>query len=169
MSGREVRGVVRKRVPGNFEPRVFALASLIVAVMWPGGSWGQEQFDYVRRKTQITLSIRQSLPPARLGLQLLGSGGSEEELARASAAIYASYKHLRAAQESSQNLQAQAKFPDPLVTLRNARIQWIRDRLRFCADNEGHLVRRQPEVTETCMKGLVEAVRRLEIVVATEE
>ena len=61
------------------------------------------------------------------------------------------------------------KFPDPLIALRGSRIQWIRDRLRFCRDNDPHLVNRVPDVTTQCLEGLVEAVRRLEILVATEE
>ena len=39
------------------------------------------------------------------------------------------------------NLLGESKCPDPLTQLRNARIQKIRDGLRFCRDNDGALLK----------------------------
>lgn len=109
-----------------------------------------------------------ALPEARRGLQILqGAGGDQEQILRASEAIFASYKHLRWAQERSENLQGDSAFPDPLVKIRNNRVQQIRDRLRFCRDHEGLMVKQDSETTASCLQGLVEAVRSLELVVAT--
>lgn len=161
--------MIPKQMRGSFGRRLLTLTPLVLVVLWPIASAGQERNGYIRRKAGISLDIQQSLSPAKLGLQLLLSASSEEEIVRASRALEASYKHLRSAQETSHNLEAHSKFPDPLVKVRNAHIQWIRDRLRFCRDNDGHLIKREPGVTAKCIKGLEEAIHRLEIVVATEQ
>ena len=119
-------------------------------------------------KMRISERINMALPEARRGLQILqGAGGDQEQILRATAALYTSYKHLRWAQERSENLQSDSAFADPLVKIRNNRVQQIRDRLRFCRDNEGLMVKQDSETTASCLQGLVEAVRSLELVVAT--
>ncbi|MFI5324721.1 MAG: hypothetical protein ACHQ7H_00685 [Candidatus Rokuibacteriota bacterium] len=147
--------------------RVLTVAGLMALLLVPGPLGAQER--YMReRKLTIQSNINQALPEARRGLQLLQSaGGNGEQILRASEAIFASYKLLRSAQESSETVLAHSAFPDPIMQIRNARIQKIRDRLRFCHDADGLMVKQDSETTAECLKGLVEAVRNLEIVVET--
>ena len=147
--------------------RVLTLAALVAILLVPGPLSAQER--YMReRKLVIQRNINEALPEARRGLHLLQTaGGNGEQILRASEAIFASYKLLRSAQESSETVLAHSAFPDPIMHIRNARIQKIRDRLRFCHDADGLLVKQDPATTEECLKGLVEAVRNLEIVVTT--
>jgi hypothetical protein len=148
---------------------LIALVTFVIVGLGPEVVSGQVPYDYARRKASISLDIKSSLAPARRGYQLLQEGGSEEDIRRGIAAVWDSYKHLRLAQEHSEALQSDLKFPDPLMALRSSRILWIRDRLRFCRDNDPHLVNRTPDVTAQCLEGLGEALRRLEILVATED
>jgi hypothetical protein len=147
--------------------RVFTVAGLVAILLAAGPTAAQER--YMReRKLTIQANINQALPEARRGLQLLQTAGTDsEQILRASAALFTSYKLLRSAQESSETVLANSAFPDPIMQIRNARIQNIRDRLRFCHDSDGLLVKQDAETTTECLKGLVEAVRSLEIVVET--
>lgn len=147
--------------------RVLTLAGLVAILLAPGPLAAQER--YMReRKLAIQSNINLALPEARRGLQLLQTaGGDGQQILRASEAIFASYKLLRSAQESSETVLAHSAFPDPIMQVRNARIQKIRDRLRFCHDADGLMVKQDAGTTAECLKGLVEAVRNLEIVVET--
>jgi hypothetical protein len=157
-----------RRLPGCLGRRLLTITPLIALLLWPVAALAQEPYAAASRKALIASNIQLSLAPARLGLRLLQTGGSPEEFTRASEAIYTSYKHLRLAQETSQNLLGESKFPDPMTKLRNDRIQKIRDSLRYCRDNDGALIHQEPEFTADCLRRLVDAVRLLEIVVATD-
>jgi hypothetical protein len=154
--------------PGRVGRQFLKLTLLGVVLLSPAVSSGQEQYKYASRKAYISSNIRGALAPAKLGLNLLQTATSDEQIVRASDAIFSSYRQLRAAQEWSEKLESEATLPDPMITLRNARIQGIRDRLRYCRDKDAMLIRRDPEVTSTCLAGLVEAIHNLEIVVAVE-
>lgn len=157
-----------RRLPDRRGWRLLTIAPLVAVVLWPAGLSAQGPYAAAQRKALIATNIQQSLAPAQLGLKLLQTGSSPEEFTRASEAIYSSYKHLRRAQETSENLQAELKFPDPVTKLRNDRIQRIRDSLRYCRDNDGALIKQDPEFTADCLRRLVDAVRLLEIVVMTD-
>jgi hypothetical protein len=149
--------------------RLLTTIPLIALLLWPApAALGEEPYAAASRKALIASNIQLALAPARLGLNLLQTGRSPEEFARASDAIYTSYKHLRLAQETSENLLGESKFPDPLTKLRNARIQKIRDSLRYCRDNDGALINQNAEFTADCLRRLVDAVHLLEIVVTTD-
>ena len=157
-----------RRLSGRLGWRLLTITPLVALLLWPAALPAQGPYAAVQRKALIATNIQQSLAPAQLGLKLLQAGSSPEDLTRASEAIYSSYKHLRLAHETSENLLAESKFPDPVTKLRNARIQKIRDSLRYCRDNDGALINREPEFTADCLQRLVEAVRLLEIVVMTD-
>ena len=112
--------------------------------------------------------LQLSLAPAKRGLSLVQTRTSPEDFKPASDAIYTSYKHLRMAQETSVNLLGESKCPDWLTQLRNARIQKIRDGLRFCRDNDGAPLKPDAEFTRECLRRFVAAVQLLEIDVATD-
>ena len=148
--------------------RVLTLAGLMAILIVPGPLAAQDMPARYMRERKITIqkNIDQALPEARRGLQLLQTAGNnEEQILRASAALFTSYKLLRSAQESSETVLNNSAFPDPIMQLRNARIQKIRDRLRFCHESDGLIIKQDTQVTAECLKGLVEAVRSLEIVV----
>ncbi len=147
--------------------RVLTLAGLMAILIAPGPLAAQDR--YIReRKLTIQSNINRALPEARRGLQLLQTAGNnEEQILRASGALLTSYKLLRSAQESSETVLANSAFPDPIMQLRNARIQKIRDRLRFCHESDGLMIKQEGQVMAECLTGLVEAVRSLEIVVET--
>lgn len=113
----------------------------------------------------ISRQIRLALPAARRGFELLQTASSQEETAIAVESIYDSYRYLRAAEESSENLQAWAKVKDPLTKLRNDHIWQIRLHLRFCRDNGGSLA--DAGIRATCTQGLVNAIRDLQVIVET--
>jgi hypothetical protein len=147
--------------------RLLTLVGMAAILLAPGQLTAQDR--YVREsKIMIQRNINQALPEARRGLQLLQvAGNNEEQILRASESLRTSYKLLRSAQESSESIVNRSAFPDPLMQLRNARIQKIRDRIRFCHESDGLMIKQDTEVTAQCLKGLVEAVRSLEIVVET--
>lgn len=147
--------------------RRLPLVGLMAILLVPGPLAAQDR--YMReRKVVIQSNINRALPEARRGLQLLqAAGNNEDQILRASGALLASYKLLRSAQESSETVLNNSTFPDPMMQLRNARIQKIRDRLRFCHESDGLMIKQDTQVTAECLKGLVEAVRSLEIVVET--
>jgi hypothetical protein len=157
-----------RRLRGRLGWRLLTITPLVVLILWPGALPAQVPYKANQRKALIATNIQQSLAPAQLGLKLLQTGSTPEDLTRASEALYSSYKHLRRAQEASQSLQAEYKHPDLLTKLRDARIQKIRDGLRYCRDNDGALINRDPQFTADCLRRLVDAVRLLEIVVMTD-
>jgi hypothetical protein len=157
-----------RRLPAWLGWRLLAITPLVGLLIGPAAASAEEPYAAASRKALIASNIQLSLAPARLGLRLLQTGKSPEEFMRASEAMFTSYKHLRLAQETSQNLLSQSQFPDPLTKLRDARIQKIRDSLRYCHDNDGALINQEPEFTADCLRRLVEAVHLLEIVVATD-
>lgn len=157
-----------RRLPGRLGRRLLTITPLVALLLWAAAASGQEPYAAAQRRALIASNIQLSLAPAQLGLKLLQTGGSPEDFMRASDAIYRSYKHLRLAHETSENLLSESKFPNPVTKLRNARIQKIRDSLRHCRDNDGALIKQEPEFTAECLRRLVDAVRLLEIVVLTD-
>jgi len=145
------------------------LLALIAVLLLPLCASAQENvlFNHTRDPKIIAMQIGLALPSATRGFELLQTASAPEELTLGVEAIYDSYKYLRAAHESSRNVQGRAKFADPLVTLRDRRIGRILGQLTWCRTNAGHLIARQPEITATCMEGLGQAIRDLRVIVAT--
>lgn len=147
-------------------------ARVVLGVLLLGsGSVGREADaqtpDNVLRHTTderiIDQQVKLALAPAERGYELLLASTSPAQTEAAVQSLRTSYKYLRAAQESSQMISVQAKYPDPMLKLRMDRIWAVRSRLLNCIDNQGHLDNPDVQTRAWCVEGLTEAIRRLRV------
>jgi hypothetical protein len=143
------------------------LVITVAVLLGPGTVRAQDLFRHTTDPHMVATLIQMALPAAQRGLALLQASATPRQIDVAVDSIWDAYRYLRSAQESSENIEAHARFKDPLVELRNARILEIRDRFRWCRERREHLVAQEPEITARCTQGLVEGIRSLQIVVAT--
>lgn len=124
-------------------------------------------FGWTTDPKVVAKQIQLSLPAAQRGLELLQAATTDTQITVAVASIFDAYRYLRAAQESSENIEAYAKVKDPMVPFRNARILQIRDQLRWCREHREELLRRDQEATAQCQSNVMKAIHDLQIVVVT--
>lgn len=124
-------------------------------------------FHWSPDKRVIARQIEAALPAAERGLRELETASSESQIAAAIESIFDSYRYLRAAEESGRHVEGRAPVKDPLATLRYDRISSVRVRLRWCRDNQQHLLAQEADYTTRCIDGLTSAIRDLRVVVAT--
>ena len=84
--------------------------------------------DPAKIQTQLQLAV----PELEKGLRLLQSSSDPDQLNLALDALFDSYRYLRAAQESSDQINNHKRFPDPMVQLRNQRVWRVRSHLIKC-------------------------------------
>lgn len=112
----------------------------------------------------IRSQVQLALAPLERGYEQLTVSTSPEQIDVAVQSLKTAYKYLRAAQEGSQRIQTQSKYPDPMLKLRMDRIWAVRQRLLNCIDNQPHLDGSDGGGTrDWCLNGLPEAIRRLRI------
>jgi hypothetical protein len=146
---------------------IAAIATALVCIPGALGAQDHNLFGHTTDPKRITAQIQMGLSAVERGFAQLQRASNTQEINQAVDSIWDSYRYLRSAQESSENLEAHAKFPDPLVKLRNARILQARDHIRWCPEHRGQLLAQDPETTAQCIAGLVEAIRSLRVVAAT--
>jgi hypothetical protein len=110
----------------------------------------------------IRTQIQMALPALERGLQILQSSPDPDEAKRGVGALYDSYRYLRAAQESSSQLNNKRKFPDPVVEIRNQRIWQVRSHLIKC---NGAFVPNNPDSISMCAEEASAAVRELRMII----
>jgi len=141
----------------------------LLLLCWPGRLAAQQanpMFSRTRQPSVIVQQVRLALPSAERGLELLTSGGDPDQLARAVESIGDTYKYLRAAAESTQDLARSAKFPDPLAEMKIARMWEIRLHMLACTGQAGHIVKQDPEMIRMCTEHLTEGIRKLRVLQA---
>jgi hypothetical protein len=111
----------------------------------------------------IDQQVKLALAPAERGYGMLAASTSPAETEAAIQSLRTAYKLLRAAQEGTQRISSQAKFPDPMLKLRADRIWAVRSRLLNCVDNQGRLDDEDGRTKAWCLEGLTEGIRRLRI------
>jgi hypothetical protein len=107
--------------------------------------------------------VQLALAPLERGYELLAASTSPAETDMAVQSLRTAYKYLRAAQEGSQRIANQAKYPDPMLKLRMDKIWAVRVRLLNCIDNQPHLDDSDGRTRTWCLEGLPEAIRRLRV------
>jgi hypothetical protein len=138
----------------------------LLLLSWPGYAAAQQTnplFSRTRQPSVISQQVRLALPSAERGLELLTSGGDSTQLARAVEAISDTYKYLRAASESTEDLMREAKFSDPLAEMKVARMWEIRRHMLACTNQAGHIVKQDQEILSMCADNLTEGIRKLRI------
>jgi hypothetical protein len=141
---------------------------LLLAVMGIGGEAEAQDnlFRDTTNETTIRNQVQLALAPLERGYELLAASTSPAETEVAVQSLRTAYKYLRAAQEGSQRIATQAKYPDPMLKLRMDRIWAVRVRLLNCIDNQPHLDVSEGSDSRTrtwCLEGLPEAIRRLRV------
>jgi len=164
---RSVRGHGRGLLRGAH----FAL-SLASVLVWAGWLGAQDcaasacrddpLFKRTRDPAVISEQVRQALPSAELGLKLLTSG-DRTQLPRAIEAIGDTYRYLRAAQESSADLERWSKFPDPLAEMKMSRMWAIRKHTLACTGQAGHIINENQEMINMCAEHMTEGIRQLRV------
>jgi hypothetical protein len=124
-------------------------------------------FRWSPDKRVIAKQIEAALPAAERGLRQLQTASSGTQVAAAIESIFDSYRYLRAAEESGRHVEGRSAVKDPLATLRYDHIANVRVRLRWCRDNQQHLLAQEADYTARCLDGLEGAIRELRIVVVT--
>jgi hypothetical protein len=112
----------------------------------------------------IATQIREALPGAKRGYQMLSASREPDQVDAALKILFDSYRYLRAAQAGSEMVAQKAKFPDPLIQFRIERLDMIRGRLRKCVDSKERL--HDPGENQTrqdCLDGLPDGIRQLEV------
>jgi hypothetical protein len=89
-------------------------------------------FGHTNDPAAIQTQLRLAVPQLEKGLRLLQSSSDPDQISVALDALFDSYRYLRAAQESSDNLNNNSRFPDPMVQLRNQRVWRVRSHLIKC-------------------------------------
>lgn len=144
-----------------------ALGLLLLGVAAPGREAGAQVANNLFRDSTdervIHSQVQLSLAPAERGYEQLAASTSPAETDAAVKSLQTAYKYLRAAQEGSQRIAAQAKVPDPMLKLRIDRIWAVRRHLLNCVDNQGHLDDSDGGTKAFCLEGLTDAIRRLRI------
>lgn len=137
-----------------------------VLVGLPGLLMAQHQnplFNRTSDRNIISQQVHLALPSAERGLALLTNGGDP---AHALQAIGDTYRYLRAAQESTEDMMHDAKFPDPLWEIETKRMWEIRTHMLKCTNETGHILRQDETITRMCADNLVEGIRKLRILLA---
>ena len=124
-------------------------------------------FGHTTSPAVISEQVRLALPSAERGLQLLTSGGDPAQLALGIKSLDESYRYLRAAQESTDLMARRAKFPDPLAQVEMKQMWAVREHMLFCTGQAGHIVNQNQELTEQCVRHVIEGIRQLRVLVAT--
>jgi hypothetical protein len=160
-----IRTVRRWRFPGI----AVGLTSVLL-FPFPTQLLAQQQnplFNITTDRAIISQQVHLALPSAERGLQLLPSGGDSGQLAVAVESIGDTYKYLRAAQESTQQLIRLSKFPDPLMPMEIERMWQIRVHMRACTNQGGHIIKQnQEEMINMCTQHLIEGIRQLRTLLA---
>lgn len=158
MSDRDIRSMGVARILSGL-----VLAATMVAATGAGA----QQTDVMLRDTTderiIEKQVKLALAPAERGYELLSAASSPAETDAAVQQLRTAYKYLRAAQQGSQMIADQAKYPNPMLKLRMDRIWAVRSRLLNCVDNQPHLDNPDGAAKAWCMEGLTEAIRRLRV------
>lgn len=131
-----------------------------------GGAAAQPADAMLRDTTDqriIEKQVKLALAPAERGYELLAASTSPAQTDVAVQSLKTAYKYLRAAQQGSQMIVDQAKFPDPMLKLRMDRIWAVRSRLLNCVDNQPHLDDPDGAAKAWCLEGLAEGIRRLRV------
>jgi hypothetical protein len=117
--------------------------------------------------SMVARQIRTALPTVERGYTMLTSSSDPESTAAAVALLLDSYRYLRAAQQSSENIQfKKGPFRDPTVDLRNKHIMEIRNHLGMCVSNRFYLLE-SAKIREECLDGLTAGIRKLRFIVVT--
>lgn len=140
---------------------------LLVASMVAATGAGAQQTDMMLRDTTderiIEKQVQLALAPAERGYELLVAATTPAQTDAAVQSLRMAYKYLRAAQQGSQMIADQAKYPNPMLKLRMDRIWAVRSRLLNCVDNQPHLDNPDGGAKAWCLEGLTEAIRRLRV------
>jgi hypothetical protein len=154
-----IRTVRRGRFPGI----VVGLTSVLL-FRFPTQLLAQEHksplFDLTTDRPIISQQVHLALPSAERGLQLLTSGGDAGQLAVAVESIGHTYKYLRAAQESTQQLIRLSKFPDALMPMEMERMWQIRVHMLACTNRGGHIIKQKQKMINMCTEPLIEGIRQ---------
>lgn len=140
----------------------------VVLLLWAGSVLAQdanEFFNRTRDPAGVSQRVRLALPAAERGLALLTSG-DPSQLAPAVESIRDTYKYLRAAQESTADLERWSKFPDPLAEMKIARMWTVRKHTLACTLQAGHIINQSPEMISMCAREMTEGVRELRVLLA---
>jgi hypothetical protein len=146
-----------------------AVVGAMWVLLWPGCLVAQQTnplFSRTRQPSVIVEQVRRALPSAERGLALLASNGDPTQLERAVEAISDTYKYLRAASESTEDLMRASKFPDPLAEMKVARMWEIRRHMMACTGQAGHIVRQDQEMIRMCAEHVTEGIRKLRVLQA---
>jgi hypothetical protein len=141
----------------------------LLVLCWSGYPAAQQTnplFSRTRQPSVISQQVRLALPSAERGLDLLTSGGDPTQLARAVEAISNTYKYLRAASESTEDLMRDTKFPDPLAEMKVARMWEIRRHMLACTNQTSQIVKQDQEILNMCTEQLTQGIRKLRILQA---
>jgi hypothetical protein len=140
-------------------------AVLLIAVAAIAGEAGAQDNLFRDSTDERTIhnQVQLALAPLERGYELLAASRSPAETDVAVQSLKTAYKYLRAAQEGSQRVASQAKFPDPMLKIRMDRIWAVRSRLLNCIDNQPHLDDDDGRTREWCLGQLPEAIRRLRV------
>ncbi len=129
----------------------------------------QQQDPLFNRTTDPAIISKQAhlaLPTAERGLQLLTSASDSSQLAQAVEAIDHTYRYLRAAQESTEQLIHLSKYPDPLMPIQTQRMWQIRLHMLACTNQAGHIIKQNQEMIHMCTEHLTEGIRQLRTLLA---
>lgn len=143
------------------------LGLLLCGIVASGGGAAAQSTDVMFRDSTdgriIEQQVKLALAPAERGYGLLAASTSPAQTDVAVQSLRTAYKYLRAAQQGSQMVADQSKFPDPMLKLRMDRIWAVRSRLLNCVDNQPHLDDPDGSAKAWCLEGLSEAIRRLRV------
>ena len=156
-------------LPGSARASRLSAVGGLLLLCWPGHLVAQQTnplFNRTRQPSVIVQQVRLALPSAERGLELLTSGGDSAQLARAVESIADTYKYLRAASESTEDLMHHTKNPDPLAEMKVARMWEIRRHMLACTDQAGHIVKQDQGIITMCSEHLAQGIRKLRVLQA---
>jgi hypothetical protein len=142
------------------------LAALAGDRAWVHAQHQNPLFNMTGDPTIISQQIRLALPSAERALALLTGGGDAAQLGQAVQSIGDTYRYLRAAQESKENLMRRSSVRDPLTELETRRMWQIRKHMLACMNEGQHIVNQNEGVINNCAGHLVEGIRELRVLVA---
>lgn len=151
----------------QLRPGVIALSILLLVLAAPAAVRAQPNplFQMTRDPQVINSQIRAALPAGEKALELVTTAADPETLAIAVQSMRDSYKYLRAAQQSSEQMVRLSKFPDPLLQLRIQRIWPIRQHYLACEPVADAMAIGSAEARRRCTEQIEAAVRALRILV----
>lgn len=118
-------------------------------------------FNLTTDPATIRTQMQRALPALERGVQILQASPDAAAATKGVEALYDSYRYLRAAQESSAQLNNHRKFPDPVVDLRNERVWKVRTRLIKC---HGNFVPTSEGSIAMCAEEAAAALRELRVI-----